>query len=372
MVLHLARKLAATVLGHDPADPKALRELEEAGVPVTDADCRACADPCDQGHEDFARRFDVDLETEMRGSVKPYRRQVLISTGKADWAREVTDVAHSLAKHLSDADGKLSRAKPADSPPPPDKRDSAPGGKAKVAGVFAAPPAGRLSILNGSHTSSGEDDDDSATALVLPDYVAVSGVPVGTDGAEALWRHALDPAVLRAGTALTPPSTTPNMKTWTLPYSCLIMLCSHKKRDARCHIAAQRLETDFMHVLQAEGWAVDTDLEDLTSTGLPLEDLASSAAERSAAALAQLQAIGTGADQKKALILKTSHIGGHKFAGNVIIYFPQGLSVWYGRVTPHEVDAIVKHTILDGKVLAPLLRGGLNISRPGCSSLLEW
>lgn len=51
---------------------------------------------------------------------------------------------------------------------------------------------------------------------------------------------------------------------------------------------------------------------------------------------------------------------------------PQGACVWYGRVTPHEVDAIVKETIMDGKVLPPLLRGGLNLSRPGHASLHDW
>lgn len=54
------------------------------------------------------------------------------------------------------------------------------------------------------------------------------------------------------------------------------------------------------------------------------------------------------------------------------IYFPQGSSVWYGRVSPHEVNAVVHETIIGGKILPPLLRGGLNISKPGCKSLLDW
>ena len=54
------------------------------------------------------------------------------------------------------------------------------------------------------------------------------------------------------------------------------------------------------------------------------------------------------------------------------IHTPQGSSVWYGRVTPHEVESIVENTIIKGLVLPPLLRGGLNISRPGCISLLDW
>ena len=54
------------------------------------------------------------------------------------------------------------------------------------------------------------------------------------------------------------------------------------------------------------------------------------------------------------------------------IYTPQGATVWYGRVTPHEVEAIVEHTIIGGLVLPSLLRGGANISRPGCSTLNDW
>ncbi|KAH8118377.1 Sucrase/ferredoxin-like-domain-containing protein [Phellopilus nigrolimitatus] len=416
MVLHFARQLAATVLGQDASDPGALQELEAAGVPVTAADCRSCADPCDEGHEDYAKRFDVDMESEMRGSVKPYRRQartphplslpscpysqaifsalqILISTGKADWAHDIASESNSLASFLSDADDKPSRKKkpkaaPADSPEPTDAPDKPSGGAqaqrqertrarnanrktAEVAGVFAAPPAGRLSVLNGSHTSRADDPDAADTVLVLPDYVAVANVPRSAAGAAALWRHALDPAVPRAGTVLA--DAAQELRTWTLPYDCLIMLCSHKKRDARCHIASQAARNRFHARPRSCGLA--------RRHGPRGPRKRRAAARRSrqrptpragAAALEQLQALGAGAGAKKALVLKNSHIGGHKFAGNVIIYFPQGLSVWYGRVTPHEVASIVQHTIIEGKVLAPLLRGGLNISRPGRTSLLDW
>lgn len=54
------------------------------------------------------------------------------------------------------------------------------------------------------------------------------------------------------------------------------------------------------------------------------------------------------------------------------IYTPQGAGVWYGRVSTHEVDSVVANTIEDGLVLPKLLRGGVNISRPGCSRLHDW
>ena len=69
-----------------------------------------------------------------------------------------------------------------------------------------------------------------------------------------------------------------------------------------------------------------------------------------------------------------SHIGGHKFAGNVIVYIPPGLKsyddsdvphplaghgIWYGRVEPKHVEGIVQETIKKGNVIKELFRGGI-------------
>jgi len=66
-----------------------------------------------------------------------------------------------------------------------------------------------------------------------------------------------------------------------------------------------------------------------------------------------------------------SHIGGHKWAGNVIVYIPPSFSsnplagkgIWYGRVGPEHVEGIVGKTILDGKVIKELFRGGIDQDR---------
>jgi (2Fe-2S) ferredoxin len=50
----------------------------------------------------------------------------------------------------------------------------------------------------------------------------------------------------------------------------------------------------------------------------------------------------------------TSHVGGHKFAGNVLIY-PDG--VWYGHVRPEDASRIAIEHIRDRTVIAELLRG---------------
>ena len=84
-------------------------------------------------------------------------------------------------------------------------------------------------------------------------------------------------------------------------------------------------------------------MEDLPSSNPNLESLGQTKEEREAAALSQLQQLyppssssdsespnstnglsnGNGKPQeKKALILKNSHVGGHKFAGNAIVSIP--------------------------------------------------
>lgn len=70
--------------------------------------------------------------------------------------------------------------------------------------------------------------------------------------------------------------------------------------------------------LEREGWEVHTQLEDESTFGAPLEDLKGTVDEREEAVLAQLKALDA-LDTKRALILCSSHIGGHKFAGNCIV-----------------------------------------------------
>ncbi|CAF4351765.1 unnamed protein product, partial [Rotaria sp. Silwood2] len=59
--------------------------------------------------------------------------------------------------------------------------------------------------------------------------------------------------------------------------------------------------------------------------------------------------------------LKISHVGGHKFAGNVIVY-PSG--TWYGRVltchVPVLIDAYISSSEDLKTKLKPLYRGHLD------------
>ena len=73
----------------------------------------------------------------------------------------------------------------------------------------------------------------------------------------------------------------------------------------------------FSETLEREGWEVHTHLDN--PTGPPLEDYADGQ-EKETELNRRLRELDH-EPVKRALILKTSHIGGHKYAGNIIVWF---------------------------------------------------
>ncbi|KAJ6157804.1 DNA replication regulator sld2 [Penicillium chermesinum] len=65
-------------------------------------------------------------------------------------------------------------------------------------------------------------------------------------------------------------------------------------------------------------------------------------------------------------IFFVSHVGGHKFSANVLIYRKKDQQmIWLARVRPEHCEGIVKYTLLQGKVVHPedQLRGGFDRCR---------
>jgi (2Fe-2S) ferredoxin len=98
-----------------------------------------------------------------------------------------------------------------------------------------------------------------------------------------------------------------------------IIVCAHMSRDKRCGIIGHELIT-----------LIDDWIEEQGLSG-------------------------------RVLVLGCSHLGGHKYAGNVVI-FPQG--VWYGRVLPCQVHDLLSRHILKGEIVQELYRGALNSPHP--------
>ncbi|KAN0008534.1 hypothetical protein ACTFIU_009258 [Dictyostelium citrinum] len=64
--------------------------------------------------------------------------------------------------------------------------------------------------------------------------------------------------------------------------------------------------------------------------------------------------------EKEIQVFGTSHVGGHKYAGNVLV-FPPGN--WYGYVTPDDVTSIIDSTI-SGEIIQKLHRGTMGTDIP--------
>eukprot|EP01132_Coremiostelium_polycephalum_P000450 gene450-570_t len=90
-----------------------------------------------------------------------------------------------------------------------------------------------------------------------------------------------------------------------------IFVCAHKQKDERCGYCGPILMDELRNEIKSKG----------------LES--------------EIQVYGS------------SHVGGHKFAGNVLV-FPPGN--WYGYVTPKDTGAIIEST-LNGDVIQSLFRG---------------
>jgi (2Fe-2S) ferredoxin len=109
----------------------------------------------------------------------------------------------------------------------------------------------------------------------------------------------------------------------------VILLCSHKRRDARCGITAPLIKRELERHLRPLGLVRDADDSRPGGAG----------------------------------IFFVSHVGGHKFSANVLIYRKKDQQmIWLARVRPEHCEGIVKYTILQGKVVHPetQLRGGFD------------
>ena len=95
-----------------------------------------------------------------------------------------------------------------------------------------------------------------------------------------------------------------------------VFICSHTTRDKRCGVTAPYMKKMFDKRLQKYGLYRDN--SDLRPDGV------------------------------------NSHVGGHKFAGNVQIYLKETRTlIWLGRVSPKHVTSLVDHLIIPKEPTLP-------------------
>ncbi|KAL2136101.1 hypothetical protein VTI74DRAFT_5507 [Chaetomium olivicolor] len=315
-----------------------------------------CDHDCDSCSVQYPKGFKIDETDDLYGFVKGWSTHVLVATGKTDWVRDVADEKGSVMQ--------------------------------AIAGT-KSPSNGRL-LLSASniptphHTTS---YSEPTTVLLLPAFTIIENVTPATVptlitsiiSSAPTTTSPLTPFSIPRSLAAPLPEGTPaaikDLNTRPCPHKALILLCSQKTRDARCGQSAPLLRKEFQRHLQPLGLYRDLDDERPGGVG----------------------------------IYFISHVGGHKYSANVLIYRRKdafGLDgvkraevkegeevlpkqeqgegaggeedgyvgaaqcIWLARVRPEDCEGIVKFTVLQGKVVKPQrqLRGGFDRGK----GLLSW
>lgn len=233
-------------------------------------------------------------------------------------------------------------------------------------------PFHNISVLNASFPSSSLKRSElvNTSAYLLPSFKYVPFLPrVSFDSVEALAKGYLLPEELHSANQGLSPIHRDRLTRKTayqrLLYGVrdvddvLVLICGHGGRDMRCGVMGTVLRQEFEAQLPDEGIEV-------------LRGPAEVDGDDGVAAI-------SGVVEKPARMARVgliSHIGGHKFAGNVIVYLPPSLKtsegqphplaghgIWYGRVEPKHVRGILQETILKGNVIEDMFRGGIRPNR---------
>ncbi|KAG6244490.1 hypothetical protein E4U23_006160 [Claviceps purpurea] len=334
--------------------------------PKTDpsADGDDCLHDCDSCSVRYPRGFSIDEADVLYGQVKGWSTHLVIGTGKTDWTRDVADEKGSVMEAIA-------RAKD-------------------------LPTNGRL-MVSASNMPAGDDEDEDededdedhnghdkskghknknvyakpTTVLLLPALTLVQGVH--PRNVEAFLRDIVSSAPTTASplAPLAPPEKIPaslplGLRMARCPHDAVVLLCSQRSRDARCGQSAPLLRKELERHLRPLG--LHRDLHDERPGGVA--------------------------------IYLISHVGGHKYAANVIIYrrhnafaalqdlerdsglgedaaaadadadVGAGQCIWLARVRPEHCENLVRYTILRGKLVKPesQLRGGFDRAR----GLVSW
>ncbi|KAK4227084.1 altered inheritance of mitochondria protein 32 [Podospora fimiseda] len=295
---------------------------------------------------EFPKGFEIDHKTNINGLIPTYAQHVLICTGKDDWPSRIEDKnsGDNLAADIRELLGR--------------------GGKYND-------PFHNISVLNSSFPSSPalkfRPDWQTTSVYLLPQFKYVPFLPrVEFYAVESLVRGFLLPEQLHSmhdGLSPIHRDTMMRQPEWQRMFigvkdveDVVVLICGHGGRDQRCGVYGPLLKGEFEKRLPEQG------LEVLNG---PVEV----GEEDWSKVFGWLKALEEGKPDKAkrkptARVGLISHIGGHKFAGNVIIYLPPGLKtgsgkphplsghgIWYGRVEPRHVEGIVGETIRNGKVI---------------------
>ncbi|KAH7175568.1 Sucrase/ferredoxin-like-domain-containing protein [Dactylonectria macrodidyma] len=359
------KSLVSSVLGGGRGpQPPAVSELFTKTDPAVDGD--DCLHDCDSCSVKYPRGFKIDTDDVMYGQIKAWSTHLLVGTGKADWVRDVADEKGSVMEAV-------------------EKASSPTNGNLKLS-------ASNIPTPHDTH-----DYSEPTTALLLPAFTLIHNVhPLNAPQLVSdVISHAptstspMTPFSLPASLPSPSPGKVPDLTTTDCPHRVVILMCSQRTRDVRCGQSAPLLRKELERQLRPLG--LYRDLHDERPGGVGIYFI--------------------------------SHVGGHKYSANVMVYRrpnafglddegteakedakettngdtneTNGIDgtnttngtngangtngtenntngtngaaqcIWLARVMPEDCENLVKYTVLRGKVVKPesQLRGGFDRGR---------
>jgi hypothetical protein len=322
----------------------------------SEIDGEDCLQDCESCTIHLPRSFKIDEDDHLFGQIKGFSRHLIVATGKTDWVRDVADEKGSVMEAV-DAHNKEVR-----------------GGRLMLSASNMCPPA---------EESAPYGEDRPTSVLLMPAFQFVDNVT--PNKVPELIRNVVNKAPTNTSY---PPSSKPingtmeasngdsrsldashlsiddlpeGLSLRNCPHKCVILMCSQATRDARCGQSAPLLRRELERHLRPLG--LYRDLHDERPGGVGIYFI--------------------------------SHVGGHKYSANVMIYrraepsrsveeqMQNGTNgesdglvggkskvvegeaaqcIWLARVRPEDCENIVRFTVLQGKVVKPerQLRGGFD------------
>ncbi|KAI7854941.1 Sucrase/ferredoxin-like-domain-containing protein [Circinella umbellata] len=270
-------------------------------------ECSGCIKPCTLHPIVPTKELQIDQSRPLKNTVPGYAIHFIILTGKTDWPAHLEDEENGLAQALIEAIQKDKKKQPTTKwiRDEPNRFLPLRLTTTTTTQMVEQKPNHRIMVTNASLPSRYSNQRNAHDVILMPDNVIIANVTP------------------RRATALLDfvygcPS---GFVTYPSPYRNLLLVCGHARKDKRCGTIGPMLLTaleDALKVCQVE-----------------------------------------------AQVALVSHLGGHAFAGNLVIYTHQGQrAIWYGRVTPCHCLDIIQQSVVEDRVIQELLRA---VFQAGCA-----
>lgn len=270
-------------------------EIEEKGFSASECsfDCASCSTK-------FPSSVSIEEKDQLWKSTKEYGLHIVVASGKTDWEHDALlgqgTLGNAVSKWGELANGKFPE--------------------------LGASSAIKITMSSLSSTELETNDDyihqKRGDLLILPFFVWIKNISV--EQVAPFLNEAIPKLIECRESKSVPPSVFehfPDVSVQVDNFQSYIFLCSHKTRDKRCGVTAPLMKREMEIYLRDLG--LYRDLSDDRPDGI-----------------------------KVAFI---NHVGGHKYAANVLMYSKTGKNIWLARCRPQNVRPIIDECILaDGKV----------------------